>query len=253
MDFTWAGGGLIEGRRIVRFFESNVEDIAIENARPIFGAVATDLHSGRETWFTRGSIIDAVRASIALPGLLTPLRLRDRWLVDGSLVNPLPVSLCRALGADIIIGVSMNGDLVSRPQRGLRAEASAPLPENPLPENERSSWLRLLTMRFNGQSRQRSAEGLKVALPDANNRISYADVIGQSLLVTQDFISRVRLAADPVDVLIAPDVAHISMIDFHRGAEAIEAGRRATLAVKEKIMQAAKLTKNAAVRGEPAR
>ena len=247
MDFTWAGGGLIEGRRIVSFFESNVEDIAIENARPIFGAVATDLHSGRETWFTRGSIIDAVRASIALPGLLTPLRLRDRWLVDGSLVNPLPVSLCRALGADIIIGVSMNGDLISRPQRGLRAEVSAPLPEN-----ERSSWLRLLTMRFNGQSRQRSAESLKVALPDANNRISYADVIGQSLLVTQDFISRVRLAADPVDVLIAPDVAHISMIDFHRGAEAIEAGRRATLAVKEKIMQAANLAKNAAVRGERA-
>jgi NTE family protein len=247
MDFTWAGGGLIEGRRIVRFFESNVEDIAIENARPIFGAVATDLHSGRETWFTRGSIIDAVRASIALPGLLTPLRLRDRWLVDGSLVNPLPVSLCRALGADIIIGVSMNGDLISRPQRGLRAEVSASLPEN-----ERSSWLRLLTMRFNAQSRQRSAESLKVALPDANNRISYAEVIGQSLLVTQDFISRVRLAADPVDVLIAPDVAHISMIDFHRGAEAIEAGRRATLAVKEKIMQAANLAKNAAVRGERA-
>jgi NTE family protein len=248
MDFTWAGGGLIEGRRIVRFFESNVEDIAIENARPVFGAVATDLHSGRETWFTRGSIIDAVRASIALPGLLTPLRMRDRWLVDGSLVNPLPVSLCRALGADIIIGVSMNGDLISRPQRGLRAEVSAPLPEN-----ERSSWLRLLTMRFNAQSRQRPAESLKVALPDASNRISYADVIGQSLLVTQDFISRVRLAADPVDVLIAPDVAHISMIDFHRGAEAIEAGRRATLALKEKIMQAANLTKNAAGREEPAR
>ena len=142
----------------------------------------------------------------------------------------------------------MNGDLISRPQRGLRAEVSAPLPEN-----ERSSWLRLLTTRFNPQSRQRSAESLKVALPDANNRISYADVIGQSLLVTQDFISRVRLAADPVDVLIAPDVAHISMIDFHRGAEAIEAGRRATLAVKEKIMQAANLAKNAAARGEPAR
>src|SRR5262245_50368947 len=242
MDFTWAGGGLIEGRRIVRFFESNVEDIAIENARPIFGAVATDLHSGRETWFTRGSIIDAVRASIALPGLLTPLRMRDRWLVDGSLVNPLPVSLCRALGADIIIGVSMNGDLISRPQRGLRAEVSAPLPEN-----GRSSWLRLLTMR------RGSAENLKVALPDANNRLSYAEVIGQSLLVTQDFISRVRLAADPVDVLIAPDVAALSMIEFHRVAEAMWAGRRTTLAVKETIMQAASLAKSTAVRGEPAR
>jgi len=237
MDFTWTGGGLIEGRRIVRFFESNVEDIAIESARPIFGSVATDLHSGRETWFTRGSIIDAVRASIALPGLLTPLRMRDRWLVDGSLVNPLPVSLCRALGADLIIGVSMNGDLISRPQRGLRAEVSAPLPAS-----ERSSWLRVLTTKFNAQGRQRSLDKGKLGM--ANERLTYADVIGQSLLVTQDFISRVRLAADPVDVLIAPDVAHIGMMEFHRGREAIAAGHRATLAMKEKIMQAASMTKS---------
>ena len=237
MDFTWAGGGLIEGRRIVRFFESNVEDIAIENARPIFGAVATDLHSGRETWFTRGSIIDAVRASIALPGLLTPLRLRDRWLVDGSLVNPLPVSLCRALGADLIIGVSMNGDLISRPQRGLRAEVAAPLPAS-----ERSSWLRVLTTKFNAQGNHRSSGKGKVGI--ANDRLTYADVIGQSLLVTQDFISRVRLAADPVDVLIAPDVAHIGMMEFHRGREAIAAGRRATLAMKETILEAASMTKS---------
>jgi NTE family protein len=232
MDFTWTGGGLIEGRRIVQFFESNVEDIAIERADPKFGSVATDLHSGRETWFTRGSIIDAVRASIALPGLLTPLRLRDRWLVDGSLVNPIPVSLCRALGADVIIGVSMNGDLVSRPQRGLRAELTVPLPAN-----ERSSWLRLLSRRSNAQSDYQTANKHTGVL--ANSRLTYAEVIGQSLLVTQDFISRVRLAADPVDVLIAPDVSHIGMVEFHRGAEAIEAGRRAALASQDMIMQAA--------------
>ena len=219
MDFTWTGGGLIEGRWIIRFFENNVEDIAIENASPVFGAVATDLHSGRETWFTSGSIVDAVRASIALPGLLTPLRLRDRWLVDGSLVNPIPVSLCRALGADIIIGVSLNGDLMSRPQRGLRREIAPPMPQT-----HKSSWLRRLSKRFENHAK---ASSLK--LNDLGemgvSRPSYVEVIGQSLLVTQDFISRVRLAADPVDVLIAPDVSQIGMMDFHRAGETIGAGR----------------------------
>ena len=233
MDFTWSGGGLIEGRRIVRFFESNVADIAIEHASPTFGAVATDLHSGRETWFTQGSIIDAVRASIALPGLLTPLRIRDRRLVDGSLVNPIPVSLCRALGADIIIGVSLNGDLVSRPQRGLHQDLTPPL----LQTDHSSSWLRWLTRRFeDGTQRASSASRL---LQKTNGRPTYVEVIGQTLLVTQDFVSRVRLAADPVDVLIAPEVSHLGMLDFHKANETIEAGRRAALAVKERILRAA--------------
>lgn len=234
MDFTWNGGGLIEGRRIVRFFENNVADIAIEHASPTFGAVATDLHSGRETWFTRGSIIDAVRASIALPGLLTPLRMRDRWLVDGSLVNPIPVSLCRALGADIIIGVSLNGDLVSRPQRGLHHDLAPPLQQT----NHSSSWLRWLTRRFEDET-QRASSSTSRLLQKANGRPTYVEVIGQTLLVTQDFVSRVRLAADPVDVLIAPEVSHLGMLDFHRANETIEAGRRAALGVKEQILRAA--------------
>jgi NTE family protein len=231
MDFTWTGGGLIEGRWIIRFFENNVEDIAIENASPVFGAVATDLHSGRETWFTRGSIVDAVRASIALPGLLTPLRLRDRWLVDGSLVNPIPVSLCRALGADIIIGVSLNGDLMGRPQRGLRREIAPPMPQT-----QKSSWLRRLSRRFENHAKPSSLKINDLGEMGVS-RPSYVEVIGQSLLVTQDFISRVRLAADPVDVLIAPDVSQIGMMDFHRAGEAIEAGRRA--AAKELVLRAA--------------
>jgi len=228
LDFTWSGGGLIKGRSIVKFFENNLEDIAIENASPVFGAVAADLHSGRETWFTRGSIIDAVRASIALPGLLTPLRMRDRWLVDGSLVNPIPVSLCRALGADIIIGVSLNGDLVSHPQRGLLEEIPAPMLQT-----AQSSWLRWRTRRPDHEAQAGSRVNNA-----GSDRLTYAGVIGQSLLVTQDFISRIRLAADPVDILIAPAVSHIGIMDFHKGGETIEAGRRATLDAMAMILAA---------------
>ncbi|MFY0614993.1 MAG: patatin-like phospholipase family protein [Hyphomicrobiaceae bacterium] len=113
-DISLSRGGLIEGRWIIDLFRENVDDTAIESTSPIYGAVATDLASGRETWLTSGSIIDAVRASIAIPGLLTPIQIRGRWHVDGALINPLPVSLCRALGADTIIAISLNGDLVSR-------------------------------------------------------------------------------------------------------------------------------------------
>ena len=109
LDFSLAGGGLVEGRRLISFFRDTIDDVAIETLTPAFGAVATDLMTGREQWLTSGAIIDAVRASAGLPGVLVPISTRGRWLVDGAMVNPLPVSLCRALGADVIIGVSLNG------------------------------------------------------------------------------------------------------------------------------------------------
>ncbi len=223
MDLSFAGAGLIEGRGIVKFFEENVEDTAIENTVPTYGAVAAELHTGRETWLTSGSIIDAVRASIAIPGLLTPIRVKGKWLVDGALVNPLPVSLCRALGADVIIGVSLNGDLTSRLQ-SLQPEGSA---ENHGQDANTSQWLRWLSLGLPREvpiARNAPEGGALRTEPD---RPSYIDVIGESFFIVQDFISRVRLAADPVDILIVPSVGNIGVMEFHRAAEAIDAGQAA--------------------------
>src|SRR5690606_19397022 len=86
----------------------------IESHAKKYAAVATDLVTGRETWLQSGPIHEAVRASIALPGILSPARIDGQWLVDGGLTNPVPVSVCRALGADVIIAVNLNGDLVGR-------------------------------------------------------------------------------------------------------------------------------------------
>lgn len=76
--------------------------------------MATDLESGREVWFTRGPMQEAVWASISLPGLFPAIRHEKRWLVDGGLVNPVPVTVCRALGADVVIAVNLNGDIVGK-------------------------------------------------------------------------------------------------------------------------------------------
>ena len=136
LDISFAGGGLVEGRNFVAFCRDAIADVAIEDVTPTFGVVATELDTGREMWLTNGSIIDAVRASVAVPGLVVPFAIRGRWLIDGALVNPLPVSLCRALGADVIIGVSPNGNVYSRGR--LPAYAPGALPEI-LPKQ--SSWL----------------------------------------------------------------------------------------------------------------
>jgi len=237
MDVSFAGGGLIEGRWIVKFFEDNVEDTVIENARPIYGAVATELHTGRETWLTSGSIIDAVRASIAVPGLFTPIQIRGKWLVDGGLVNPLPVSLCRALGADVIIGVSLNGDLVSRPQ-SLLAEESLEASQT----TSQSEWLRWLSHGLPRGVTTDSSEAIINDLEAERDRPGYIEVMGESFFIVQDFVSRVRLAADPVDLLVAPDVAHIGVMEFHRAEEAIEAGRKAVTSAQDNILLLAQST-----------
>ncbi|MGI9382533.1 MAG: patatin-like phospholipase family protein [Methyloligellaceae bacterium] len=241
MDVSFAGGGLIEGRWVVKFFQENVEDVAIERATPTYGAVATELHTGRETWLTSGSIIDAVRASIAVPGLITPIPIRGRWLVDGALVNPLPVSLCRALGADVILGVSLNGDLVSRPL-SLVGEAEPP----PDPEANRSTWLRWLSYglpRGVRAVRDQPDEAAAQAEPD---RPGYLEVVGESFFLVQDFVARVRLAADPVDVLIVPDVTHIGLMEFHRADEAIAAGREAVTSARDTILEAVRMASSKA-------
>lgn len=235
MDVSFRGGGLIEGRWIVDFFRENVEDTAIENSPIIYGAVATDLDSGRETWLTSGSIIDAVRASIAIPGLLTPIQIRGRWHVDGALVNPLPVSLCRALGADTIIGVNLNGNLMSRFDHTMVVKESEDNSTEISPiDGGVSSWLQWL--RYRSADADPDSEGSKVDLD--GRRPGYRDVVSQTFFLIQDFVARVRLAADPVDVLISPDVMDVGWLDFHLAERAIDAGQKATEAQLDAIRSA---------------
>ncbi len=255
-DLTWKGGGLIEGKWLVDFFREHIGDVSIEEAPIPFGAVATELKTGRETWLTRGSLVDAVRASISLPGLVTPIQLGGQWLVDGALVNPVPVSLCRALGADVIIAISMQGDLVTNGRAHRLREADVvPDTEVAGPAEAHSSWLAWLGVPFSGwgsagaSAAIRSEAGPKLTEPAteapvlsagasaeaAGARPGYFDVIGDSFFTVQNFVSRVRLAADPVDLLIAPQLHDFGVLDFHRGSEAMEAGEAAVEAQAGKI------------------
>ena len=207
------GGGLIEGSKLLQFFRTHFEDAGIEKLPKAFGCVATELANGREVWLREGSVIDAVRASIALPGLFTPAQRDSRLLVDGGLVNPVPVSLCRAMGADVVIAVDLNWDLIGRHRR-----ASVEM-DAPAPSNGKFSWLfeKLLP-----PPRRRGEDA-----PPAPQMPSMLDVLSTSLNIMQVRITHSRLAGEPADAMIRPRLSDIAAMDYHRAAATIAEGERA--------------------------
>jgi NTE family protein len=211
MDFTWRGG-LIRGEKLFDFFRTRVENRDIGELPMPYGAVATELASGREVWLREGNALDAVRASIAIPGVFAPVLRGGQVLVDGGLVNPVPVSLCRALGAEIVIGVDLGwgklGYYRERAQAVARQKAG-----------ERSGWWSRIT--------GNSAAGKEKALPAASMP-GALEVFLTSIDVMQVRVGRSRLAGEPADVLITPILPEFGMMDFHRAAEAIAEGRAAT-------------------------
>ncbi len=210
MDVSLSGG-LFKGDKLMEFLRGNFVDHSLEELDLPFAAVATSLHNGAEVWLRQGSTLEAVRASIALPGLFTPVMSDGVVLVDGGLVNPVPVSLARAMGADIVIAVDLNSDILGRHLR------DTPLLE--IPAGNVGAWIRRL---------QGNLLTLMPSLsPDEPRLPSMLDVLASGINIMQVRITRSRMAGDPPDVVVAPQLAHLGLLDFHRAKEAIEKGRQA--------------------------
>jgi NTE family protein len=205
-------GGLIKGERLIQFFEKHFVDRDFSSLPVPFACVATDLESGREVWLREGSVAEAVRASIALPGLFTPVPRGAGYLVDGGLVNPVPVSLARAMGVDRVIAVDLGADIVGRSLRRVAGE--------PPPESE-TGWTRRILGRLGVAASSGAAADAGANLP------SLVTVLTASINIMQVRIARSRLAGEPADVLVSPRVAHLGLLDYHRAAEAIAEGRAA--------------------------
>ncbi len=210
------GGGFVEGKRLIDFFRKGMGDISIEDLPKPFAAVATDLATGQEVWFREGSLMDAIRASIALPGIFTPAKLDDRWLVDGGLVNPVPVSLCRAMGAELVIAVNLNGEIVGR--------HLSRLPRGGNKDRQTSVEATLLD-KLSMQIRNRANSFVSHLFESGVRSPGLFDVLASSINIMQHQITRSRMAGDPPDVVLAPRLARIGLLEFDRAEEAIEEGR----------------------------
>ncbi|WP_374494581.1 patatin-like phospholipase family protein [Zoogloea sp.] len=207
-------GGLLKGDKLMAFFQRQFVDRDFTALPHVFGCVATDLHSGHEVWLREGSVSRAVRASIALPGLMAPTWQDGRLLVDGGLVNPVPVSLARAMGADVVIAVELNSDAVGWAWRNRHP---ADVPAEPA-----NGWSRRLLARLGRNGKPAEADDV----PD-EGLPSMLTVMQNSISIMSVRIARSRLAGEPADVLISPRLAQLGLMDFHRGAEAIAEGEAA--------------------------
>jgi NTE family protein len=216
LDFNFAGSGLFTGQRLSARLEHHLRDVMIERLERKFVAVATELGTGHEVWLNKGSLVNALQASFALPGIFRPVQINGRWLIDGALVNPIPVSVCRAYGAHIVIAVNLSNDIFSKgcviPDHEALAEPSKVAEGKELIGSNGRAAVHLLHRQIFGRSD--GAPGMSAVMMDAIN-------------ITQDRIARSRLAGDPPDITISPKLGSIGLFDFHRASEAIEFGTRA--------------------------
>ena len=219
-------GGLLGGRKVIQVFANQFNGCEISELQMPFAAVATELDSGRETWMQDGSVVDAVRASIAIPGIFTPVWQNGVWLVDGGLSNPVPVSVARGMRADCVIAVDLNSDILNgRDFGGVTATTPVLDPDAPPPGSLRKNgkpWPRWLA-----PADEHASSDVRVA-PAPSARIpSMLSSIAQSIDIMQVRITRSRLAGEPADILIQPRLGGMGIFDFHRAAPAIEEGRAA--------------------------
>ncbi len=232
LDLDVRGGGLISGSKLKRTLDKELEGIDIENLDHKFIAVATEIGSGREVWLTRGPLVCAIRASYALPGLFRPVQINGRWLMDGAFVNPVPVAVCRALGASLVIAVNLHQGGLSRtaltPMEATALDAAS-VARHPLdhpPKKPRIPLLRSLRHQVFSKGNGAGAPGISRVLLEAFN-------------ITQDRIARARLAGDPPDVIIAPRLGAMGLFDFHKSKPAIAEGYETTMRMLDEIERTA--------------
>jgi NTE family protein len=231
-DVSLMSGGLIAGERLMNFFREYVGNAGIEALSVPFAAVATELSSGREVWLRTGSLIDAVRASISLPGIFTPVQLDGKWLVDGGLINPVPVSVCRAMDADVVIAVNLNDGLIGR-----HLSEGTVTSNRPADAHQVGEPLNDLTARLKTGIRNSLDTVWSQVRRSENDAPGLFDVLASSINIMQDRITRSRMAGDPPDLVITPRLEHLGLLEFYRAAEAIDEGESRTRQIAPSIIQ----------------
>ncbi|HML13815.1 MAG TPA: patatin-like phospholipase family protein [Xanthobacteraceae bacterium] len=216
LDVSLGGSGLIAGARLAARLDDALGNMAIEDLPVRFAAIATEIGTGHEIWLTRGRLADALRASYTLPGIFAPARVGGRWLVDGALVNPVPVAAARALGARLVVAVNLNAELFGR---------GTTIPSH---GSDESDTLRQALGQRRGLRRMLGSEReMKRQVLGTPGSPGLMTVMSEAFNIMQDRITRARLAGDPPDVLIQPRLGSVGLFDFHRADETIALGAEA--------------------------
>ncbi|MCJ7499363.1 patatin-like phospholipase family protein [bacterium] len=229
LDVTFPASGLIEGKKISEFVREHLQETAVLEKMPIpFCAVATDLNSGTEVCLAAGDLLEVIRASISIPGIFTPVKSEGKLLVDGGLVNPVPVSVVRQMGADFVIAVDLSHGF---PRMDGVGHHPAPEEETQGPEevdtdqSDHTGVLKIVSG-FKERISLLNAQSLLRNWTKKEPTLNIFEVILSSINVMQAQIASAKLALDPPEVLIQPRLSHMGFMEFNRSREAIAAGYR---------------------------
>jgi NTE family protein len=223
-EISFPKDGLVDGKKIVQLFRQHVKKTDITSLQIPFRAVATDVMTGQEIVLKEGDVIDAIRASMAIPGIFTPVRRKGQMLVDGGLVNPVPVNVVREMGANVVIAVDLNyrfptDGKTKKPQTITPMEIkveSFPIVES-LNEKIKKNGFKIIKAAQEWLTREKPGT------------INIFDVLGNSILIAEAQITQARLKTEPPDHLIRPELGHINYMEFFRAREAMELGYRAAM------------------------
>lgn len=253
MDISFPSLGLIKGDNIVNFISKFISDQKVEETQIPFRCVATNFMQKKETIFESGSLIDAVRASISIPGIFRPFERDDTYLIDGGIINPVPISVVKEMGAEVIIAVNLNSDSESEEadsqgypyvscSKAEKEKIDKESQENQGKEKQTSGIVQKLKDRY---------DALKLILPnDINDWIpdpevglSIFDVIGNSINIMEQQVTDIKLKIEQPDILIEPNLMDFSIFDFHQAKLIMQRGYDAA---KPKIPQLKEVLKEAA-------
>src|SRR5262249_24165414 len=232
LDIRLNGSGLIGGAKLAAELEVSMGQTLIEDLPIKYATVATEVRTGHEIWLTHGPMVEAMRASYALPGIFSPVLVGDRWLVDGALVNPVPVSAARAFGAEIVIAANVSSDIFAHGTTVYAHGPSVVAPTEPEPLAEPGAHKRGLRRLFSPE------RTMKREFFGSASRPGISSVMVDAFNIMQDRITGARLAGDPPDLLISPRVGQIGWFDFHRADDLIAHGMRAAERAIDSIQDA---------------
>lgn len=219
MDLTLRGEGTIRGERLLKRLREILGNPLIEELAIPYTAVATDLTHQKEVWFQNGSLLDAIRASIAVPGFFTPVIEEERMLVDGGVLNPIPIIPTVAAHADLIIAVDLNSDVK--------------MPQVSLPDTQYLNRSGFSDEWHLDGSPQVESEAEEV--PALNRAAGRIDVLLNAVEVMQESLGKYKVAGYPPDMLVGIPKDACRFYEFHRAAEMIELGREITRKQMEKL------------------
>lgn len=227
LDLRLKAGGLIGGNRVVQEIMNHIGDLRIEDLNKPYAAVATDLVTGHEVWLQKGIMAECMRASFAMPGVFPPMHVNGRWLLDGALVNPVPVAAARALGADMVIAVNLNADIIGKARR----------PGSSIPTAAGFDLLKMIDQ--SGDEGAPTVDSLsRRVFRREKDEPSLFGVMVSTLNIMQDRITRSRMAGEPPDVMISPRLGNIGLLEFDRAEDAIAEGELAVSRMRPEIADA---------------